>query len=47
MIRKTLDNTEIELFCDFHGHSQMKDIFLYGCCNTPEEHKFKERIFPM
>lgn len=22
------------LFCDYHGHSRRKNVFLYGCCNS-------------
>ena len=29
-IRQVL-NKEIFLFCDFHGHSRKKNVFLYGC----------------
>ena len=25
------DNTELVLFCDLHGHSAKKNIFIYGC----------------
>jgi len=34
----------LSLFCDFHGHSRRKNIFMYGCTNSayPEE----TRIFP-
>lgn len=31
MIRKTLECRKIEIYCDFHGHSRQKDIFMYGC----------------
>lgn len=31
MMRKTLECRKIELYCDFHGHSRQKDIFMYGC----------------
>lgn len=35
---------ELSLFCDFHGHSRRKNIFIYGCNNPqfPED----TRIFP-
>ena len=29
-VRQVL-NKEIFLFCDFHGHSRKKNVFLYGC----------------
>lgn len=35
---------ELQIFCDFHGHSRRKNIFMYGCNvhNAPEE----TRLFP-
>lgn len=32
------------MFCDYHGHSRRKNIFMYGCTipNAPEE----SRLFP-
>ena len=35
---------ELLVFCDFHGHSRRKNIFIYGCNinSSPEE----TRIFP-
>jgi hypothetical protein len=34
---------DLALYCDFHGHSRKKDVFVYGC-----EHKrgTPERVFP-
>lgn len=31
MLRKTQECRRIELYCDFHGHSRQKDLFMYGC----------------
>jgi hypothetical protein len=31
MMKKTLESREIYLFCDFHGHSNKPNFFLYGC----------------
>ena len=25
------EEREVLLFCDFHGHSRKKNIFIYGC----------------
>jgi hypothetical protein len=35
---------ELAMFCDYHGHSRRKNIFMYGCNiqNAPEE----SRLFP-
>jgi len=35
----------IALFCDLHGHSKKKDIFMYGC--NEEEDPTQTRIFPL
>ena len=47
MIRKTLESRDIFMYCDFHGHSRAKNLFMYGCNNTTKERRLKERIFPM
>ena len=31
MIQKTLDSRDIYFFCDFHGHSNKHNFFLYSC----------------
>ena len=42
-------NTHVErglaLFCDLHGHSKKKDVFIYGC--HEEQEPAKTRIFPL
>ena len=43
MIKETLEKQNVVLFCDFHGHSRKKNIFIYGC-NAVE--KYNERVFP-
>ena len=30
MIRQTLDCRKIELYCDIHGHSTQKNLFVYA-----------------
>eukprot|EP00826_Nyctotherus_ovalis_P065805 TRINITY_DN9687_c0_g4_i1.p1 TRINITY_DN9687_c0_g4~~TRINITY_DN9687_c0_g4_i1.p1 ORF type:complete len:308 (+),score=55.09 TRINITY_DN9687_c0_g4_i1:768-1691(+) len=40
LIRETQN---VVLFCDFHGHSRKKNIFIYGC-NAAKKHR--ERVFP-
>lgn len=44
MVLQFAKERELSLFCDFHGHSRRKNIFMYGCnnANSPEEN----RIFP-
>jgi hypothetical protein len=34
---------ELALFCDFHGHSRRKNIFMYGCNGAQPE---DSRLFP-
>jgi len=42
-MKKTIECRRIDLFCDFHGHSQQKDIFMYGCNSASG----KEHLLPM
>lgn len=44
MIRKA---GEVAMYCDFHGHSRKKDIFIYGCESTAEEERLRERVFSL
>ncbi|CAF2542920.1 unnamed protein product [Rotaria sp. Silwood2] len=47
MIKRFMNETELILYCDFHGHSRKQNVFIYGCENKhlPNE-RLKERIFP-
>ena len=45
LIRKTQEEREILLFCDFHGHSRKKNIFMYGN-SAKNDTRYRERIFP-
>ncbi len=44
MIINFAKERELVMFCDFHGHSRRKNIFMYGCHNptSPED----TRLFP-
>ena len=44
MILQFAKERELVLYCDFHGHSRRKNIFMYGC-NTPQCPE-ETRIFP-
>jgi len=44
MIKEIHDEREVLMFCDLHGHSRRKDIFMYGC-NIPKKPE-ETRIFP-
>ena len=46
MMRKTLESRDIFFFCDFHGHSTKRNIFMYGNTQTKAADRGKEKIFP-
>ncbi|CAI2365726.1 unnamed protein product [Moneuplotes crassus] len=51
MMKVFQEETQIELFCDLHGHSRKKNAFMYGCTYDNKEGKgftknFKLRSFP-
>jgi len=31
MVRRLMDDRELVMFCDYHGHSRKKNVFMYGC----------------
>ena len=40
--------TDVALYCDFHGHNRKNNIFMYGCKNRGDDSpKFYERVFPL
>ncbi|KAK3697423.1 hypothetical protein QZH41_019236, partial [Actinostola sp. cb2023] len=48
MTKKLLEERDIVLYCDFHGHSRKQNVFIYGCENKNNPLKrLRERIFPM
>jgi len=46
MMKKTQDSRDILFYCDYHGHSRVKNLFMYGCTNQKAD-RLKERIFPL
>ena len=46
-IKKTQDSRELYFFCDFHGHSTGKNIFIYGNNQSKKDQLNKEKIFPL
>jgi hypothetical protein len=46
MMRKTQDSRDILFYCDYHGHSRAKNLFMYGCSNQKAD-RLKERIYPL
>ncbi|XP_043829299.1 cytosolic carboxypeptidase 2 isoform X8 [Dromiciops gliroides] len=47
MIKRVLEEREVLLYCDFHGHSRKNNIFLYGCNSTNRKQWLHERVFPL
>ncbi|XP_003920474.2 cytosolic carboxypeptidase 2 isoform X1 [Saimiri boliviensis] len=47
MIKRLLEEREVLLYCDFHGHSRKNNIFLYGCNNNNHKYWLHERVFPL
>ena len=45
LIKQMQAERELFLFCDLHGHSRKKNMFMYGNCNKNDTH-VKEKIFP-
>jgi len=42
-----LEEREVVLYCDLHGHSRHQNIFIYGCENRADpQRRFHERVFP-
>ncbi|XP_052580127.1 cytosolic carboxypeptidase 2 isoform X3 [Peromyscus californicus insignis] len=47
MIKRLLEEREVLLYCDFHGHSRKNNVFLYGCNSNSRKHWLHERVFPL
>ncbi|XP_068411733.1 cytosolic carboxypeptidase 2 isoform X4 [Eschrichtius robustus] len=47
MVKRLLEEREVLLYCDFHGHSRKSNIFLYGCNNNNRKFWLHERVFPL
>ncbi|XP_071831159.1 uncharacterized protein [Apostichopus japonicus] len=48
MIKKLLEEREVAVYCDLHGHSRKQNVFMYGCENKKsKKDRLKERIFPI
>lgn len=47
IIKKTLQSRDIFLFCDFHGHSNKNNFFLYSCpIKKNKPNNYQEMILP-
>jgi murein tripeptide amidase MpaA len=48
MTKKFMEEREVVLYCDLHGHSRKNNVFMYGCHNNNSPKKrFQEHVFPM
>lgn len=47
MMKRTLESREIFFFCDFHGHSTSRNVFMFGNNQIKPSERNKEKIFPM
>ncbi|XP_029769641.1 cytosolic carboxypeptidase 2 [Terrapene carolina triunguis] len=48
MIQRVLEEREVLLYCDFHGHSRKNNVFMYGCNNkSAPAQRLHERVFPL
>lgn len=45
-LNRLLEEREVLLYCDFHGHSRKNNIFLYGCNSHDRKYWLHERVFP-
>lgn len=47
MIKRFVEDREVVMYCDLHGHSRKKNIFIYGCSskNNPQS-LIDSRVFP-
>ena len=43
LVKQFVEETEVVLVCDMHGHSRKKNIFMYGCSS---KNSVKEEVFP-
>ncbi|XP_064423134.1 cytosolic carboxypeptidase 2 [Latimeria chalumnae] len=48
MVKRLLEEREVVLYCDFHGHSRKNNVFMYGCNNKSNPALWlHERVFPL
>ncbi|XP_034444769.1 cytosolic carboxypeptidase 2 isoform X2 [Hippoglossus hippoglossus] len=48
MVERLMAETDVALYCDFHGHNRKNNVFMYGCNNRGEgSPKLHERVFPL
>ena len=43
-----MEEREVIVYCDLHGHSRKRNVFIYGCENRFDPLKrLRERVFPV
>ncbi|XP_041795393.1 cytosolic carboxypeptidase 2 [Chelmon rostratus] len=48
MVERLVAETDVALYCDFHGHNRKNNVFMYGCNNRSDTSlKLHERVFPL
>ncbi|XP_078526224.1 cytosolic carboxypeptidase 3 isoform X2 [Lissotriton helveticus] len=49
MIKRMMEEREVLLYCDLHGHSRKQNVFMYGCATRgqTESTRLRERVFPL
>ncbi|KAM9172503.1 cytosolic carboxypeptidase 3 isoform 2-T2 [Pangshura tecta] len=49
MIRRVMEERDILLYCDLHGHSRKENVFMYGCDGGEQAEVpcLHQRIFPL
>ncbi|XP_017274387.2 cytosolic carboxypeptidase 2 isoform X2 [Kryptolebias marmoratus] len=48
MVERLMAETEVVLYCDFHGHNRKNNVFMYGCNSRDDAPlKLQERVFPL
>ena len=45
---RLMEEREVIVYCDLHGHSRKHNVFIYGCENRGNpQRRLRERIFPV
>ncbi|XP_071360139.1 cytosolic carboxypeptidase 2 isoform X3 [Trachinotus anak] len=48
LVERLTAETDVVLYCDFHGHNRKNNVFMYGCNNRGDASlKLHERVFPL
>ncbi|CAL8084403.1 unnamed protein product [Calicophoron daubneyi] len=46
MVLDLMQDCEILIYCDIHGHSRKQQMFVYGCKSTKPDTHYLDRVFP-